>query len=114
MVLELALLVLNVSLVLLSLNAIVHPQTTKRQVRELIEQAGQRWKASRPLRAKRPTDCPVCCGQGEASGVARPGRRRTENANRGRGDRRCWTARVMPACVRAACTFWRRMQRSTR
>jgi transposase-like protein len=72
MVLELAWFVLNVSVVLFIVDAILHPQTTKRQVRELIEQACQRWKASRPLRAKTPTDCMVCCGQGEASGVARP------------------------------------------
>jgi hypothetical protein len=72
MLLELALFVLNVSLVLLVLYTIRHPQATKRQVRELIEQAGQRWKAGRPLRAKTPTDCMVCCAEGDASTAERP------------------------------------------
>lgn len=72
MLVEVALLVLNVSLVVFIVYAIVQPKATQRQVRELIEQACQRWKASRPLRAKTPRDCAACCSQAEARSVARP------------------------------------------
>ncbi len=47
--LELAWFVLNVGLVLFIGYAIMHPKAIKRHMRELIEQACQRWKASRPL-----------------------------------------------------------------
>src|SRR5579871_3380793 len=69
---EVALLALNISLVVFIVYAIVHPKTAKRQVRELIEQACQRWKKSRPLRAKTPHECVVCCSQAEPRPVARP------------------------------------------
>lgn len=63
--LELAWFVLNVSLVGFIVYAIVHPQATKRAVRELIEQVCQLWKASRPLRAKTLKDCVASCTQAE-------------------------------------------------
>ena len=69
---ELVLLVLSISLALFIVYAIVQPKTTKRQVRELIEQACQRWKSGRPLRAKTPHDCAVCCSQAEASPAEGP------------------------------------------
>lgn len=68
---EVALLVFNVSLLLFIMYTVIRPKTTKRQVRELLEQACQRWKANRPLRAKTPHDCVVCCGQVETMPVAR-------------------------------------------
>ena len=69
---EVALLVLNVSLVLCIVYAMVRAKTAKRQVRALIEQACQRWKANRPLRTKTPHDCVVCCSQVETRPAARP------------------------------------------
>jgi transposase-like protein len=103
--LEMILLLLNLGLLLAWWYRLRRPKRAQRQVRDLIEQVRQRWRARRPPRPKTPEDCPLCSAPPARVAEPRPAPVPYTGVKSARGRKKRLCSEGF-ACLHPACAYY--------